>query len=143
MFWNKQIRKGYVLIYTIIILSLLIGISILSFKIELMRKKYNDISVSTQILKNDFERERAYLLSKASKSIKENLGDKVLNEDEVHNILLQLKKIEFNSSFLQYRKSDKKIILNIFNERGEKKVEYYSYIISQPNKIVFITTTPW
>lgn len=143
MFRIKQSRKGYVLVYTLIILSLLFSITILSFKIELMRKKYNDISIETQILENKFEKERAYLLSKTSKEIQNILGSKELNKDDVHNVLTELNKLHFNSSFMEYNKSSKKIVLNIVSIEGIKKVEYYDYVIeSESNKIKFITTVP-
>lgn len=139
----KKNRKGYIVIYTVVILSLIISAFLLTFNIELMRKRYNDMAVEIQIVKDDFEKERAYLLSKASKYIRENLGNNILTEDEVHKIFIMLERIEFKDSFLEYRKNDKKIILHIFNEKGTKKIEYYTYMIKEEiNKLVFIDTTP-
>ncbi len=143
MFRVKQSRNGYVLVYTLIILSLLFSVTILSFKIELMRKKYNDLSIETQILDNKFQKERSYLLSKTSNEIQNILGSKELSKDEIHNALIELNKLYFNSSFMEYNKNSKKIVLNIVTIEGIKKVEYYNYVIeSESNKIKFITTVP-
>jgi len=108
-----------------------------------MRKKYNDLSIETQILDNKFQKERSYLLSKTSNEIQNILGSKELSKDEIHNALIELNKLYFNSSFMEYNKNSKKIVLNIVTIEGIKKVEYYNYVIeSESNKIKFITTVP-
>lgn len=141
MFYFKQSKPGYILIYTIVLLGLISFATLATFQVELMRKRYTDLSIETYIEENRFDEGRAQLLSMVNNLLKESFQDKSLNEIEVHNTLLKIESLKFNNSFLEYNKNTRKLKLELFNDRGLKKVEYYGYYISlEENRIKFFIT---
>lgn len=127
------------MIITLIISSMIIGVLLCCFKLEIMRKEYIISTMKSQLRIDPYEEYRVHLLTKLNKHIRENI--KAWNDEDVHNLLLNLKadKVYYGNSFVQYNLKDKEILLSLYTKEGPGRMEYYKYKVDQKekNRVIF------
>lgn len=138
MFWNKKYKKGFIELYTLIIVFIVFVMLMFSFRLEIMKKRYNNSSINLQLAQNEYEKYRIYLFNNINKYIADINDAAVLTIENIHNILKDMDKVYYNSCYLEYDKENRNIIIHIFPETETSRVEYYSYSVDpNTNKIIF------
>lgn len=127
------------MICTLIISSMVIGVLLCCFRLEIMRKEYIMSTVKSQLRIDPYEECRVYLLTKLNKYIRENI--KTWNDEDIHNTLLNLKdnEIYYENSFVDYNLKDKEILLSLCTKEGLVRKEYYECKVDQKerNRVIF------
>lgn len=128
------------MIYTLMISTMVIGVLLYCFKLEVMNRRYI-VSSADNLLKIDpFEEHRVFLLQKLNKYIKENTSD--INNDNIDTLLHNIddNQIFYENSFTKYDSEKRQICLVINTTDGLHSEEYYNYkvIDGKESKIVFI-----
>lgn len=129
MYGIKRNKKGFVMIIILLILTLILTSLMYIFNIEVVRRGniYNHIKY--KLGENVYEKHREYLLSRTNKYILGNLS--IVTDENIHNLLCNInnRRICFDSSYIQYDKDKRNIILCIYPQGKTYKKEYYSWEI--------------
>ncbi|KOA20955.1 hypothetical protein CLHOM_05430 [Clostridium homopropionicum DSM 5847] len=136
MFWLKKNSKGFVTIYTLLILSIIFSLIFFTLKLEIMKNRYNSTWINVLTKESKKEEVRVYLLSKLVNYSYDYITAELIEDSILQEALKSAGRIYYNASYLEYNEKDKKIILTLVSEDNSRIIEKYSYIIKE-NKIKF------
>lgn len=134
MFWNKfrAVKKGYTLVYTMILCFLCMLIVLFIFQLEIKVTK-NALSYKDYILKEmEYEDNREVLFTKLYKSINTNVTE--LNINNLKNFLSNSKmyfRTEDNRACIKYDISTNRIFYESIYENKYCRKDLYDYKIIQ------------
>lgn len=122
--------------FTLIIISIIMGIFLYSFKLELSKKMWNYSYKSIELNEDIYSKQREYLLARLNRFIKERCKD--INEENLNSILNSVneKTISYENTFIKFDNENKNIILNLQNEKGIKREDIYNYEIDKKSNVV-------
>lgn len=128
------------MIYTLLVCTIVIGILLCCFKLEIMNRRYITSNAENLLKIDPFEEHRVFLLQKLNKYIVENITD--ISDDSIDVLLLNLNdnQIFYENSFAKYDSEKRQICLVINTKDGLYSEEYYTYKVVQDkeNKVVFL-----
>lgn len=136
MFRFKKNSRGFVTIYTLLILSIIFSLIFFTLKLEIMKNRYNSTCVNFMTKENEKEEVRTYLLSKLVNYSYNYITAEVIDDNILQEALKSAGRIYYNGSYLEYSDKDKKIAITLLSEDNSKIVEKYNYVIKD-NKIKF------
>jgi|GEM_PF-2840595 len=134
MFWNKfrLVKKGYALVYTLLLCSICIVIVLLIFNLE-MKVTRNTLSYKNYILKErEYEDNREILFTKLYKNINTNVTE--LNLDNLKNYFSNCNiyfRTDDNRACIKYDISTNKIVYESIYETNYYRKDLYDYKIIQ------------
>lgn len=136
MFWIKKNSKGFVTIYTLLILSIIFSLIFFTLKLEIMKNRYNSTWLNQ--IKRECEQEeiRVHLLSKMVNYSYKYISTELIEDSILQEALKSAGRIYYNTSYLEYSEKDKKIVLTLVNDNNSKIIEKYNCVIKN-NKIKF------
>ena len=136
MLWIKKNSKGFVTIYTLLILSIIFSLIFFTLKLEIMKNRYNRTLLNVLVKESEKEEARVHLLSNLVNYSYNYMTTEQIEENILQEALKSAGKIYYETSYLEYSEKDKKIILTLVNEDNFIIIEKYSYVIKD-NKIKF------
>ena len=136
MFRIKKNSKGFITIYTLLILSIIFSLILFTLKLEIMKNRYNRTWLNVLIKESEKEEVRVYLLNNLVNYSYNYITTEQIEENILQEALKSAGKIYYETSYLEYSEKDKKIILTLVNEDNSRIIEKYSYVIKD-NKIKF------
>lgn len=141
MYFNKyrKSKKGFILVYTLLITSICFITSLGCFKMELL-KRDNNINFKKEINKLDLvQRDREYLLTDLDSYIYANLQD--INCENIKNLFLNQseKHFYFESSYIKYLNNMNSFYLCFYFNGSFYREELYKYNVSDGN-VFYIPT---
>jgi len=136
MFRIKKNSKGFVTIYTLLILSIIFSLIFFTLKLEIMKNRYNRTLLNVLVKESEKEEARVHLLSNLVNYSYNYMTTEQIEENILQEALKSAGKIYYETSYLEYSEKDKKIILTLVNEDNFIIIEKYSYVIKD-NKIKF------
>ena len=138
MYRNKRgSKKGYVMLYSIILGLICMCLVIYSFTLSLkVRKNYLE-QIKYSKNKLAIENDRDYLITKAKEKIYDNV--KINNLEDVRKYLVNERhnyKITANVGVVEYDNVGDMIIIETYFDEGLHISDYYSYLLEN-EKIIF------
>ena len=132
MFWSGsyEVKKGFVIVYTLIFGMVCLFIVLLCFNLYIYESNNIDFLQNIDLKENNMEKDREYLLTDLSDTIKTNISD--ITNDNVRNYFTAYKsnfKIIFNNSCVVYDYKDNEFVLVSKYDNVFVKQEYYGYTI--------------
>lgn len=136
---SRSKHRGYVILFTLIIISILMIMSLYMFKLELSKKMRNYSYGCIELNEDILSVQREHLLGRLNKFIEHKCTD--INEENVSLILNEVnnEKINYEKSFVKYDNKSKNIILNLKDNRGIKVKEIYNFKVDKELNIVKFT----
>ncbi|MCY6354061.1 hypothetical protein [Clostridium sp. ZS2-4] len=127
------------MIIILLVLMLILTSLMYIFNIEVIRRGNIYDHIKYELGENVYEKHREYLLSRTKKYILDNLSS--VTEESIQDLLCKMSntKICFDSSYVQYDKEQRNIVLYIYPKGKTYKKEYYGWKIKDDsyNKILF------
>lgn len=139
MFRFKESSKGFVTIFTLLIICLIFSFIFFSLKLETMKSRYNSTWISFIEKENQLEKHRVYLFSNINQWLHENAEGEPWSLEKINIILGNSKREYYKNSFWEYDTKNKKIILCIAGDKGESVIEYYNYSIENHKLKYYLT----
>jgi len=136
MLWIKKNSKGFVTIYTLLILSIVFSLIFFTLKLEIMKNRYNSTWLNQINRESEKEEIRVYLLSKMVNYSYKYISAELIEDSFLQEALKSAGRIYYNASYLEYSEKDKKIVLTLVNDNNSKIIEKYNCVIKD-NKIKF------
>ncbi|NEZ50115.1 hypothetical protein FDB54_10890 [Clostridium botulinum] len=136
MYRSKTKYKGYIVTFTLIIISIIMSIFLYLFNIEISKKMRNHSYKSIELNEDIYSKKREYILARLNRYIMENF--KYINEDNIELILNNIndQDITYENAFVRFDNENKNIIVNLENEKGVKIEEIYNYELDKNYNIV-------
>ncbi|ABK61066.1 hypothetical protein [Clostridium novyi] len=136
MYRFKSKHRGYIVVFTLIIISIIMGIFLYSFKLEVSKKMRNYSYKSIELSDDIYSKQREYLLARLNNFITEKCKD--INEENLNLILNSVndETVSYENTFVKFDDKNKNIILNLQNEKGVKREDVYNYEIDEKSNIV-------
>ncbi len=132
----KSKHRGYIVLITLIIISIILSLFLCSFKLEVSKKLQNYRYKSIELNEDIYSKQREYLLARLNKFITEKC--KEINEENLNLILNSVndENISYENTFIKFDNENKNIILNLQDEKGVIREDVYNYEIDQKSNIV-------
>ncbi|EES91269.1 conserved hypothetical protein [Clostridium botulinum D str. 1873] len=138
MHWIKKRKSGFIIIFTLITVSILMLIVLYSFRLEIIENGYN-VQKNIALKEENDSRKREYLLTKIGRYIKANMKDD-MNDITFNSILFKINEnhISFEDVFAKFDNINKNILIYFPNEKGTLRCEaYFCNRNIQSNKLEF------
>lgn len=132
----KKNSKGFVTIYTLLILSIIFSLIFFTLKLEIMKNRYNSTWLNMISKESKKEEVRVYLLSRIVNYSYKYISAELIEDSILQEALKSAGRIYYNASYLEYSEKDKKVVLILVNENNSKIIEKYNYVIKD-NRIKF------
>lgn len=144
MFWNKCriTKKGYALIYTLLLCSICMIIVLFLFDLE-MKETKNTVSYRNYCLKEkDYEDLKEILFTKLFKSVYANVSSLTINNVKSYLAVSNLYyKTEDNKGCIKYDGSINKIVYESLYEINYCRKDLYDYkIVENKLKLIYLRT---
>lgn len=132
----KSKHRGYIVLVTLIIISIILSLFLCSFKLEVSKKLQNYSYKSIELNEDIYSKQREYLLARLNNFITEKC--KEINEENLNLILNSVndENISYENTFIKFDNENKNIILNLQDEKGVIREDVYNYEIDQKSNIV-------
>ena len=141
-----QTKKGFILIYTILLGIICLTIMMYTFDIKMSEVEYS-ASNKKHILKEDnYQRDKEYLMTLFSTYINEN-KDKIKTDGTTEGFcdstgdMAECKTIEYDTAKVIYSKKTNELIFETFDQYRTTRDDYFKLeIIDEKFQIIFIET---
>ncbi|KEI07113.1 hypothetical protein [Clostridium botulinum] len=126
MYWAKKRKPGFIIIFTLIVVSTLMLIMLYIFRIQLIRNSYNNIQKNILLKEEIYSKKRECVLTKLSQYIKSNMKED-MSDSSLNSILYKINEnhINFQDVFVKFDNVNKNILIYFPNEKGTLRCEAY------------------
>lgn len=143
MYGNKKIRKGFILVYTLLITSFCLIIAVYIFTLQVKISK-NVNSYKNYVLKEqDHDKYKEYLFTEFSEQVLKNINK--LEREEIKSYLNRssfLYKSDDNKAKIKYNSITDNIEFTTYYETNYIRIDRYSYNASDGKlKLIYMDTS--
>ena len=127
----NEVKKGFVIVYTLIFGMVCIFIVLLCFNLYIYESNNIDCLQSINLKGNNMKECKEYLLTELSDEIKSNISE--ITRDNIKNYFTSHKsdpKITFNNSRVVFDDKDNQFVLVYKYDEVYLKQEYYDYSVN-------------